>query len=175
MTYFIAQGKKFLLRTAERICFGHEPIPRGALKYLLALVLLSVAPKVVIAQSDSALPVAADIGNRWTYVGESDFSKFYLDTSRISPVDAARADLWVHQILHIRSAQYGDWLDRSVDHVRVNCETPTIEGIFSTTWYDEGKFVKTMGDGTLHQLPASTNSTETAAALCKAIARTRAK
>jgi hypothetical protein len=144
------------------------------MKALYGLLLLAV-PFAVQAQSESSLPDSAELGKRWAYVGETDFSKLYLDTSRISPIDGSRADIWVHQVLHIRSAQGGDWLDRSVDHVRVNCQTPTVEGIFSTAWYDEGKLVKTMGDGTLHPLGSSTNSTETAAGLCKAIARTRTK
>lgn len=142
-----------------------SPLFTGAV--LLAAVFSSTAG----AQSESALPDSVELGTRWFYVGETDFSRFYLDTSRISPADDARADIWVHQILHIRSAQRGAWLDRSVDHLRVNCRTPAVEGTYSTTWYDGKTFVKTLGDGTLRALPAGTNSSETAAALCRAIGR----
>ena len=132
-----------------------------------AVILTAVgAAGTASAQESGALPAKSDIGKRWRLVGDNGFAVVYLDSSRVSRIDASRADVWLYLELYSRSPSPGGWFDRTVDHVRVNCSDLVVEGLYSTSWYDHDTFIKTMGTGVLQSLPPSTNTKPMAERVC---------
>lgn len=145
-------------------------MPTPLLRFaLIAMVLFFGFANSGAAQERGVPPDRAEIGKTWRLLGETDFSTVFLDHSRIFRVDSDRADVWLYLELRSRSPSPGGWFDRTVDHVRVNCATTAIEGLFSTTWYDKNAFIKTMGTGVLQPLPATTNTRPMAEQVCAAL------
>lgn len=136
---------------------------------LAATVLFSGSPTVIRAQERGDLPGADELGKRWRLVGSTDFAVIYIDTARVKTADTHRSDVWLFLHLHSRSPSPGGWFDRTIDHVRVNCSTSLVEGLYSSSWYDRETHVRTMGTGQLQVLPSMANSTAMAMRICKVL------
>lgn len=136
---------------------------------LLAATLLCLPASQLGAQETGSLPAAGQVGKQWRLVGDNSFAIVYVDTTRVSRVDSNRIDIWLYLELYSRSPSPGGWFDRTVDHVRVNCATVSVEGLFSTSWYDRDRFIKTIGTGDLQPLPPSTNTRPMAEQVCKTV------
>lgn len=134
------------------------------------LAMLTITPQESRAQEVGALPASTEIGRQWRKLGDNGFALIYLDTVRVSRADADRKDVWLYLELYSRSPSPNGWFDRTVDHVRVNCSTLTVEGLFSTTWYDGSIFIKSLGTGAMQAIPGTTPTRPMAEQVCKAIA-----